>query len=209
MVEHPHSLASPEVQAIMELVAQMRDLTTGIAQQQQTAMEAMLNIERGRPAVQAQGINEKYYKRVESFNGEQAWRDWAFQFKSATKTANEAAHHLIETAEKEEKEIDDVSSLSEAKRSLSAGIINMIGALSQGRTPPDATHERIQWTRSVEKALQEVQPHDAEEEHATHDGSHQPRQSEGTRGRRDPHRQGGKPRSWHCCEISTRSSARR
>ena len=75
---------SPEVQAIMELVAQVRDLTAGIAQQQQTAMEVMLNSERGRPAAQAQGITEKYYKRVESFNGEPVWRDWSFQFKSAT-----------------------------------------------------------------------------------------------------------------------------
>ena len=58
-------MASPEVQAIMELVAKMRDLTAGIAQQQQTALEAMLRSERGRPAAQAQGINETYYKRVE------------------------------------------------------------------------------------------------------------------------------------------------
>ena len=104
---------SPEVQAIMELVAQVRDLTAGIAQQKQTAMEVMLNSERGRPAAQAQGITEKYYKRVESLNGEQVWRDWSFQFKSATKTANEAAYRLIETAEKEEKEIGGVLSLSE------------------------------------------------------------------------------------------------
>ena len=119
---------SPEVQAIMELVAQMRDLTAEIAQQQQ----AILNSERGRPAAQAQGINEKYYKRVESFSGEQVWRDWALQFKSATKTANEAAYRLIETAEKEEKEIDDVLSLSEAERSLSAGIFNILGTLVKG-----------------------------------------------------------------------------
>ena len=127
--------------------AQVRDLTAGIAQQQQTAMEAMLNNERSSPAAQAQGINEKYYKRVESFTGEQAWRDWSFQFKSATKTANEAAYHLIETAEKEEKEIDDALSLFEEERSLSSGIFNI----------------QIQWIRSVEKALQEVQPHDANE----------------------------------------------
>ena len=97
-------MMSPEVQAIMELVSQVRDLTAEIAQQQQTAMEVMLNSERGRPAAQALGVNEKYYKRVESFNGEQVWRDWAFQFKSATKTANEAAYRSIQTADKEEKE---------------------------------------------------------------------------------------------------------
>ena len=116
VVEYPHSMASPDWQAFMDLhAAQMRDFFAAMFQQQQTTTEAMLNNERGRPAAQAQGINEKYYKRVESFNGEQAWRDWAFQFKPATKTANEAAHHLIETAEKEEKEIDDVLSLSEAE----------------------------------------------------------------------------------------------
>ena len=88
--------------------------------------------EQGRPAVQAQGINEKYYKRVESFTGEQAWRDWSFQFKSATKMANEAAYRLIETAEKEEKEIDDALSLSEEERSLSSRIFNILGTLVQG-----------------------------------------------------------------------------
>ena len=181
-------MASPELQAFM---AQMRDFLAAMMQQQQTAIEAMMNNERGRPAAQAQGINETYYKRVESFTGEQPWRDWSFQFKSATKTANEAAYHLIETAEKEEKEIDDALSLTEEERSLSSGIFNILGTFSQWRTPPDAAHERIQWIRGVEKALQEVQPHDANEAHATHDGSHQPRQSEGTRGGRDPHRQVG------------------
>ena len=97
-------------------MAQMRDFLAAMMQQQQTAIEAMMNNERGRPAAQAQGINEKYCKRVESFTGEQAWRDWSFQFKSATKTANEAAYHLIETAEKEEKEIDDALSLTEEER---------------------------------------------------------------------------------------------
>ena len=79
--------------------------------------EPMMNDEQGRPAVQAQGINEKYCRRVESFTGEQAWRDWSFQSKSATKMANEATYHLIETAEKKEKEIDDALSLSEEGRS--------------------------------------------------------------------------------------------
>ena len=99
MVEHPHAMATPELQAIMEMLTQqMRDFAAGVIQQQQTAIQAMLNTERGKPA--AQGVDDKFYKRVEVFNGEQAWRDWAFQFKSATKTANEAAYHLLETAEK-------------------------------------------------------------------------------------------------------------
>ena len=122
-------MVSPELQALM---AQMCDFFAAMIQQQQTAMEAMLNNERGRSAAQAQGINEKYCKRAESFNGEQAWRGWSFQFKSTTKTANEAAYHEIETAEKEEKEIDDVLSLSEEEGSLSSGIFNILGTLVKG-----------------------------------------------------------------------------
>ena len=64
-------MASPEFQVIVESVAQMRDFPARIAQQQQTAMEAMLNSERSRPAAQVQGINEKYLRL-------------AFQLKSAT-----------------------------------------------------------------------------------------------------------------------------
>ena len=74
--------------------------------------EPMVNDEQGRPAFQAQGIDERYDKRVESFTREQTWRDWSFQFKATTRIANEAAYHLMETAEKEEKEINDASSLS-------------------------------------------------------------------------------------------------
>ena len=43
--------------------------------QQQTVIETILNDEQDRPAILAQGIDEKYYKKVESFTGEQAWRD--------------------------------------------------------------------------------------------------------------------------------------
>ena len=44
MVENPHTMASPEFQAVMEVFAQqMRDFTAGVIQQQQAAIEAMLN----------------------------------------------------------------------------------------------------------------------------------------------------------------------
>ena len=91
--------------------------------------EATANDEQGRPAVQAQGIDEKYYKKVENFTGEQAWHDWSFQFKATTRIANEAAYHLMETAEKEEKEINDALLLSDEERSLSSGIFNILGTL--------------------------------------------------------------------------------
>ena len=91
--------------------------------------EEVTNDEQDRPAVQAQSIDERYYKKVENFTGEQAWRDSSFQFKATTRIVNEAAYHLIETAEKEEKEINDALSLSEEQRSLSFGIFNILGTL--------------------------------------------------------------------------------
>ena len=100
--------------------------------QQQTVIETMLNDEQDRPAILAQSIDERYYKKVENFTGEQAWRDWSFQFKATTRIVNEAAYHLIETAENEEKEINDALSLSEEQRSLSSEIFNILGSLITG-----------------------------------------------------------------------------
>ena len=111
-----------------EAVHSMRDSLAAMVQQQ-TVIEAMLNDEQDRPAIQAQSIDERYYKKVENFTGEQAWRHWSFQFKATTRIVNEAAYHLIETAENEEKEINDALSLSEEQRSLSSEIFNFLGSL--------------------------------------------------------------------------------
>ena len=53
----------------------MGDSLAAMVQQQQTVIETTLNDEQDRPAILAQGIDERYYKKVESFTGEQAWRD--------------------------------------------------------------------------------------------------------------------------------------
>ena len=90
---------------------------------EEQGQEAVTNDEQDRPAVQAQSIDERYYKKVENFTAEQAWRDWSFQFKATTRIVNEAAYHLIETAENEEKEINDA---------LSFGIFNILGTLVKG-----------------------------------------------------------------------------
>ena len=107
-----------------EAVHGMRDSLAAMVQQQ-TVIETMLNDEQDRPAILAQSIDERYYKKVENFTGEQAWRDWSFQFKAT-------AYHLIETAENEEKEINDALSLSEEQRSLSSEIFNILGSLIRG-----------------------------------------------------------------------------
>ena len=188
MVEYPHSVASPELQALM---AQMRDFLAAMMQQQQTAIEAMMNNERGRPAAQAQGINEKFFKRVESSTGEQAWRDWSFQFKSATKTANEAAYHLIETAEKEEKESDDALSLTEEERSLSSGIFNILGTLVKGESLQMLHTSGFSGFEAWRKLSKRYSPTTPMRGMQLMMAAINPRQSEGTRGGRDPHRQVG------------------
>ena len=104
-----------------EAVHDMRDSLAAMVQHQ-TVTETMLNDEQDRPAILAQNIDERYYKKVEKFTGEQAWRDWSFQFKATTRIVNEAAYHLIETAENEEKEINEARSLSEEQRSLRSSI---------------------------------------------------------------------------------------
>ena len=115
-----------------EAVHGMRDSLAAMVQQQQTAIETMLNDEQDRPAILAQSIDGRYYKKVENFTGEQAWRDWSFQFKATTRIFNKAAYHFIETGENEEKEINDALSLSEEQRSLSFEIFNILGSLITG-----------------------------------------------------------------------------
>ena len=115
-----------------EAVHGMRDSLAAMVQQQQTVIETMLNDEQDRPATLAQSIDERNYKKVENLTGEQAWRDWSFQFKATTRIVNEAAYHLIETAENEEKEINDALSLSLEQRSLSSEIFNILGSLITG-----------------------------------------------------------------------------
>ena len=114
-----------------EAVHSMGDSLAAMVQQQ-SVIETMMNDEQDRPAILAQSIDERYYKKVENFTGEQAWRDWSFQFKATTRIVNEAAYHLVETAENEEKEINDALSLSEEQRSLSSEIFNILGSLITG-----------------------------------------------------------------------------
>ena len=124
-------MANPEIQAVLEVFAnQMREFTAGIIQQQHAAIQAMLTSDRGRASTP--GVDEKYYKRVENFNGEQNWRDWAFQFKSATKTAQEDAYYLLEWAEKEQSEIDDDLTLKDPEKNISSAIFNILGTLVKG-----------------------------------------------------------------------------
>ena len=73
-------MATPEFQAMMEAFSQqLLDLTTGMLRQQQAALQTMMD----RPttpmatssAARDVAVSDKYFKRVETFTGEQSWRD--------------------------------------------------------------------------------------------------------------------------------------
>ena len=154
-------MAFPELQAFMDLhAAQMRDFLAVMMQQQQTAIEAMMNIERGRPTAQAQGSTRSTARE---------WRALLESRRGMTGRSNSSQrprrptqqYHLIETAEREEKEIDDLLSLTEEERSLGSG------------ANPSRCCTRAD---SVDSRRGESSPrgttHDANEGHATHDDSH-------------------------------------
>ena len=146
-----------------EAVHGMRDSLAAMVQQQQTVIETMLNDEQDRPAILAQSIHERYNKKVENFIGEQAWRDWSFQFKATTRIVNEAAYHLIETAENEEKEINDALSLSEEQRSLSSEIFNILGSLITGELLQILYTSGSSGFEAWRKTFQEIQRERCEE----------------------------------------------
>ena len=127
------------MQAMMEAFAnQMRDFAAGIIQQQQQAIQGMLNANacaRQSP----KGVDEKFYKKVENFTGEQSWRDWAFQFKSASKMAQQEAYELLIWAEKEETEIDDELGMSPESKVISSALFNILGTVVKGE-PPQMLH---------------------------------------------------------------------
>ena len=51
-------------------------------------------------------IDERYYRKTPVFSGDN-WRDWSFQFKSATRGSSGVGHDLLVWAEKEATEIED------------------------------------------------------------------------------------------------------
>ena len=129
-------MATPEFQAMMEVFAQQmqqQQLAIQAAvqtmQQQQVTIQAMLSHDRGHQPHQK--IDEKFYKKVESFSGEQNWRDWSFHFKSATKMADESAYQLLDWAEKEESDIDD-DLMKDTDKITSSAIFNVLGTLVKG-----------------------------------------------------------------------------
>ncbi len=87
-------MATAELHSMMEAFKQQMQQQHTAFQAVDRAMLQMLTNDRGHQT--SQGVDAKFYKELENFNGEQNWRDWSFQFKSATKNAQQEAYHLLE-----------------------------------------------------------------------------------------------------------------
>ena len=125
------------MQSFLQQMQQQQQQQQQQMQQQQVAFQAVaqamqqiLTNDKGHQT--SQSVDEKFYKKVENFNGEQNWRDWSFQFKSATKNAQQEAYHLLEWAEKEESEITDDLQLKDKEINISPGIFNILGTIVKG-----------------------------------------------------------------------------
>ena len=80
-------MASAEVQAMMQAFAtQMQNFTQQLLQQQQSALETLLTNDRTARQTHTK-IDDKFFRKMDAFNGAQNWKDWAFQFKAS---ANES-----------------------------------------------------------------------------------------------------------------------
>ena len=132
-------MATPEQVALQAMTAmfakQMTDFTTNMAKQQQEMMNTMIQQVQSSQAASSgdsnKPIDDRHFKKIENFTGEGSWRDWAFQFKAATKMADAKTYDLIEWAEKEQTEIDDELDLTDETRKRNAGIFNILGTIAK------------------------------------------------------------------------------
>ena len=103
----------------------------------QLAVSATLTARPQALSAKGEGVDEKYYRKLAIFKGDN-FKDFAFQFKSATRGASELAHKLLVWAENEDSEIDEVigfadfSEEDDTIRKISAELFNIIITMLQG-----------------------------------------------------------------------------
>ena len=128
---HAMPLSPEDIQAITQVVSQ--------------TVSAMLQAQGMGPAQQgrqnrdrdAEHVNEKHYRKISQFKGKD-WKDWSFQFKSATKSSSKQAYELLCWAEKETVEIPDFTEYSDVAQceestceKISGELFNLITTMVQ------------------------------------------------------------------------------
>ena len=79
-------------------------------------------------------VDERHFRKMNNFSGTN-WKDWAFQFRSATRSSNIEAHRLLEWAEKQTMEIAEFTEYDgeeEVAEKLSGQLFNLISTMVNG-----------------------------------------------------------------------------
>ena len=79
-------------------------------------------------------IDERFYRKINVFLGDN-WKDWSFQFRSATRGSSNLACKLLDCAEKEATKIEDYAEFEgdgEEAAKLSGELFNIISTMVQG-----------------------------------------------------------------------------
>ena len=79
-------------------------------------------------------IDEKFYRKLNVFSGEN-WKDWCFQFRSATRGSSNMAYELLNWAEQETMNIDDFTKFdgdNDKAEKLSGELFNILSTTVQG-----------------------------------------------------------------------------
>ena len=92
-------LAQEDLEALTVLVTH----TVGAVLQQQAA--ANINVTTGHHQ-HREKVEERFFRKLTAFDG-MNWKDWSFQFLSATRGSSETAHRLLQWAEHQAVEIAD------------------------------------------------------------------------------------------------------
>lgn len=119
----------------MPLTAQdMEAISTLIQGTVQAVLAAQRSETAAGPTAKSERIDERYYRKIQQFTGDN-WKDWCFQFKSATRGSSNIAYNLLNWAEKEVAKIEDYTEFEgdEAQaEKLSNEIFNVITTMVQG-----------------------------------------------------------------------------
>ena len=131
-------MAEQAIKDMSEMFAkQMQEFTTNMVKQQQEAMASMMATMTGpqpatTPMVHPPHLDDRYFRNIGNYNGQESWRDWSFSFKAAVRRADVKAYDLLLWAEKEERVIDDDLDVSELNKSMSAALFNIMATLMKG-----------------------------------------------------------------------------
>jgi len=112
----------------------MQTITALIGGTVQAVLAAQRDEGRATRPTRGEAVEERFYRKINQFGGEN-WKDWCFQFKSATRGSSSIAYDLLNWAEKETSVIDDFTEFEGGEDQaikISGELFNVISTMVQG-----------------------------------------------------------------------------